>query len=64
MRENNLFPRSVNITNRSRTHKCSGYCLVEKKYSQKFDTVINSNLSVDDQYILATGRKIAILKCW
>ena len=64
MHENNLFPRSVNITNRSRTHKCSGYCLVEKQYSQKFDAVINSTLSVDNQYISASGENFAILKYW
>ena len=50
MRENNLFPQSINIKNHSRTHKCSRYFLLGKQYYQEFDALINSNLSVDDQY--------------
>ena len=59
-----IFSRSVNITDHYRTHKYSGYFLVKKKYSHKFDVVIQSNLSLDDQYISASGDKFAILKYW
>ena len=31
MRENNLFPQSLNIKNHAITHKCSGSCLVDKQ---------------------------------
>ena len=64
MHGNNLFPRSVNIKNHDRTHKSIRYCLVDKKYYQKFDVEIHSNLIVDGQCISASGEKIYIFKYW
>ena len=64
MRENNMFPQSVNIKNHVRTHKCSESCLVVKQWYQKFDALIQLNLSFDDQYISASGDKFSILKYW
>ena len=37
---------------------------MENQYYQKFYLVIHSNLSVDDQFISASGEKFAILKYW
>ena len=46
-RENDLYERSVNIDNHARTHKCSGYCLVPKTFSEKFDS--SKHQSIDEK---------------
>ena len=61
-REDNLFERSVNVTNHAGTHKCSDYCLKCKKLSQKFDPERHSDVKEQDKFQI-DGVEIVKVKC-
>ena len=63
VRENNLFNRSINITNQCRTHKCSNYCLKDIIYCRKFNPNNDSNIPEEDIFTNQSGDIQVKVKC-
>ena len=63
LREDDLFARSINITNNTRTYKCSSYYLKDKFYSIPYNETMHAQVTNDKFYFNSMGEKIIIVIC-